>query len=93
LQLNQESNRGWFCEGKAPGAATAAFRLIHFAHKCDADKIDSFSIGVLFVPIGGSERIASKDQFGYDRILNVYITTLSNSITFSVGLIIMNSER
>jgi hypothetical protein len=76
LQSNQESNHGWFREGKAPGAATAAFRLTHFAHKCDADKIDSFWIGILFVSTGGSQRIASKDQFEKnDEILNVEITT------------------
>jgi hypothetical protein len=72
LQLNQESNHGWFREGKAREAA-AAFRLIHFAHKCDADKIHIFAIGIFFVSIGGSQRIASKDKLGKDQLLNVYI--------------------
>jgi autonomous glycyl radical cofactor GrcA len=60
-------------EEKALGAAAAAFRLIHFAHKCDADKIDSFWIGVLFVSIGERQKIASKDEVRNDQILNVYI--------------------
>jgi hypothetical protein len=72
LQSNQESKHAQFQERKVQGAA-ATFRLNHFAHKFDADKIDSFGRGVLFVSIGESQRIASKDEFGDDQILNVYM--------------------
>jgi hypothetical protein len=73
LQSSLGSKHGWFREGKAWGTAGSAFRLTHFAHKFDADQIDSFWIGILFVSIGESQRIASKDQPGNDQILNVYI--------------------
>jgi hypothetical protein len=73
LQSSQESKHGWFRERKVWEAAAAAFRLIHFAHKCGAGTIDSLWIGILFVSIGESQRIASKDRFGEDQILNVYI--------------------
>jgi hypothetical protein len=72
LQSNQESRHGWFRERKGWEAATT-FRLNHFAHKFDADKIDSLWIGILFVSIEQRERIASKDKFYNDQILNVYI--------------------
>jgi hypothetical protein len=59
--LSQESKHGWFQLGKAE--ERSAFRLNHPAQKFDADKVYLVRIGLLFVSIGASERIASKGQW------------------------------
>jgi hypothetical protein len=64
--------------------AVTAFRLNHFAHKFDADKIDSFGRGILFVSIGEIQRIASNNKFRKDSILNVYI--IGNDIDQKISI-------